>query len=311
MRRSFLWKGEEPEKVSGGHCLVNWPTTCTPRALGGLGILDLERLARALRLRWYWYKWKDDGRPWSRLDIPSDKANKVLFNALTFVTVGKGNKAQFWHSSWINGSSPLNIAPSLYQKSKRKNITVFKALHNNTWITHIYPLQSSVEVHEYVNLWERIHSIDRNEEMDDQITWCWTTNGEYSTKSAYHIQFMRRFKKLAITPIWKATAEPKCKSFAWILLQQKILTANNLAKLGWPHDPLCKLCHVAPETPCKNCSYTSIVWDQIIRWFQLQRLLPISGRNSIYSWWKKCRRQVDREHKGAFDGLILHFWWNI
>jgi hypothetical protein len=34
MRRSFLWKGEEPEKVSGGHCLVNWPTTCAPRDLG-------------------------------------------------------------------------------------------------------------------------------------------------------------------------------------------------------------------------------------------------------------------------------------
>jgi hypothetical protein len=122
------------------------------------------------------------------------------------------------------------------------------------------------------------------------------------------------FQKIGITPIWKATTEPKCKSFAWILLQRKILTANKHAKRGWQHDPLCKLCHVAPETPvhlCKNCSYTSIVWDQIIRWFPLQRLPPISGTNSIYSWWKKCRRQVDREHKGAFDGLILHFWWNI
>jgi hypothetical protein len=109
-------------------------------------------------------------------------------------------------------------------------------------------------------------------------------------------------------------AEPKCKSFAWILLQRKILIANNLAKRGWSHDPLRILCHLAPETPvhlCKNFSYTSIVWDQIIRWFQLQRLPPINGTNSIFSWWKKCRRQVDREHKGAFDGLVLHFWWNI
>jgi hypothetical protein len=41
-----------------------------------------------------------------------------------------------------------------------------------------------------------IHSIDRNEEMDDQITWRWTKNDEYSTKSAYDIQFTGRFKKI-------------------------------------------------------------------------------------------------------------------
>jgi hypothetical protein len=51
------------------------------RAGGGLGILDLERLARALRLRWYWYKWKDNGRPWSSLDIPTDNTDRALFNA--------------------------------------------------------------------------------------------------------------------------------------------------------------------------------------------------------------------------------------
>lgn len=51
MRRSFPWKGKEPERVNGGHCLINWPTVCTPKDLGGLGILDLDLLARPLRLQ--------------------------------------------------------------------------------------------------------------------------------------------------------------------------------------------------------------------------------------------------------------------
>jgi hypothetical protein len=103
LRPNFLWKGEEPNKVSGGHCLVNWPTVCTPKKLGGLGILDLERFVQALRLRWLWFKWKQADRPWTGLHIPCDKTDRDLFDASTVVTVGKGDKASFWNSNWING----------------------------------------------------------------------------------------------------------------------------------------------------------------------------------------------------------------
>jgi hypothetical protein len=51
-RRSFLWRGEDPDKVKGGHCLVNWQVCTRPRKWGGLGIKDLSKFSRALRLRW-------------------------------------------------------------------------------------------------------------------------------------------------------------------------------------------------------------------------------------------------------------------
>ena len=120
MRRSFLWKGEEPEKECGGHCLINWPTVCTPKDMGGLGILDLERLARALRHRWCWFQWKHNSRLWVGLDIPCDKSDRDLFNASTIVTVGKGNKDNFWHSSWVNGAAQINLVPSLFKKIKEE-----------------------------------------------------------------------------------------------------------------------------------------------------------------------------------------------
>lgn len=31
LRRSFLWRGETPDKVYGGHSIINWPTTCQPK----------------------------------------------------------------------------------------------------------------------------------------------------------------------------------------------------------------------------------------------------------------------------------------
>jgi hypothetical protein len=70
----------------------NWPTVCTPKDLGGLGILDLDRFARALRLIWQWHKWKSTYKLWANLDIPWDNTDRDLFNSSTIVRVGRGNK---------------------------------------------------------------------------------------------------------------------------------------------------------------------------------------------------------------------------
>uniref|UniRef100_A0A453T0Q8 Reverse transcriptase zinc-binding domain-containing protein n=1 Tax=Aegilops tauschii subsp. strangulata TaxID=200361 RepID=A0A453T0Q8_AEGTS len=55
-RRRFLWA--QDEDISGGKCKVNWKLVTSLVDRGGLGIPDMERFARALRLRWLWLAWK-------------------------------------------------------------------------------------------------------------------------------------------------------------------------------------------------------------------------------------------------------------
>ena len=81
-----------------------------------------------------------------------------------------------------------------------------------------------------------------------------------------------------------------------------------------PHDPLCKLCNSAPETPahlCKDCPYTSAVWTHVVRWLDLQQLPASTSTSTVYRWWKMCRKVFSKEQKPAFDGLMMYFWQNI
>jgi hypothetical protein len=80
-------------------------------------------------------------------------------------------------------------------------------------VAHISPLITPQEIKEYVALWELVGHTQLQENMEDSIRWRWTTDREYTAKSAYLTQFQGTFSKLKLTHIWKAKAEPKCRFF--------------------------------------------------------------------------------------------------
>lgn len=189
-----------------------------------------------------------------------------------------------------------------------------KALQDNKWISHITPILSRDELKEYVQLWEAVQQIQLDGSREDSIIWRWTADGEYTSKSAYSIQFEGSYTKLRIMPIWKARAEPKCHFFAWTLLHRKILAANNLIKRNWPNDPLCKLCGVEPENPthlCKDCPFSKQVWSVLKTWFGLSAIDIVGDNGSLHGYWRRCRLRIDKPYRRNFDGLMIYFWWNI
>ena len=91
-----------------------------PRDLGGLGVPDLDRFGRALRLRWLWQEWVDDAKPWVGTIVPCNDIDRLLFNSSTTVTIGDGHKAWFWHHALLEREAPRYLAPNLFKLVRRK-----------------------------------------------------------------------------------------------------------------------------------------------------------------------------------------------
>ena len=202
IRRGMLWNCSE--KVSGGKCKVSWDKVCRPKALGGLGILNLGKFSRALRLRWLWFEWTSPEKPWVGTKTLTDYTDKCLFNAATLVTVGDGLKASFWESSWLQGISPRVLAPDIFEASKRKNRNVHDALTDFKWIANLRIDNFTVEhISQFVNLWNLTHDIALTPGTEDTITWTLSATGVYSAKSAYEAQFFGSTPCPFMSVVWE------------------------------------------------------------------------------------------------------------
>ena len=105
--------------------------------MGGLGVPSLDKFATALRLRWLWNEWAEQPKPWVGLGTPCTEADRDLFAAATRVMVGNEDKACFWTSPWLDGLRPMDIAPKIFEISKKKDSSVRKALTDDLWISQV------------------------------------------------------------------------------------------------------------------------------------------------------------------------------
>jgi hypothetical protein len=102
-----------------------------------LGVQNITKFGRALRLRWLWHARKMPNRPWVGTLLPCDEVDRSLFAAATEITLGDGSIAKFWSDHWLSGTTPAEVAPSLYAISMRKNRTMQQALSNDKWLVDL------------------------------------------------------------------------------------------------------------------------------------------------------------------------------
>jgi hypothetical protein len=113
--------------------------------------------------------------------------------------------------------------------SRCKGRMVFTKLQNFNWIRNFRNINTPVLLEDFVMLHMALSSITLSDQPDE-ILWRWMTNGQYTAASAYDCQFEGSMICFPTADVWKASTEPKCKLFVWLVLHNKILTADNMAK---------------------------------------------------------------------------------
>lgn len=190
LERAFLWSGSD--RTTDAKCKVNWEIVC----YGGFGVLNTDKFARALRLRWPWYEWKEPAKLWVGMGSPCDEDDLDFFYASTTIIVGNGAKTPFWDSPYLLGRKPKDIAPLIHDASTRKNWRVREVVQDNAWIFKISPsplfsLSTSANSSPCGRLSNVFHLDDHTE---DDIVWKLAESGHYSAASVYRVQFLGRRK---------------------------------------------------------------------------------------------------------------------
>jgi len=74
-------------------------------------------------------------------------------------------------------------------------------------------MTTAQEMAEFIILWELVQGVQLSDETDS-ITWRWTADGSYTTKSAYKMQLQGTYSDGSQHKVWKAFDEGKVKFFA-------------------------------------------------------------------------------------------------
>jgi hypothetical protein len=113
--------------------------------------------------------------------------------------------------------------------------------------------------------------------------------------------------------IWKAKTESKHRFFAWLMVQNKILTADIMLVRNWPCNPICSLCDQEFETAdhtCLNCVFAQEVWVQVSAWTDGTVSVPQRSLN-LETWWENEMRDLSSKQKKDRAAILIYTTWNI
>jgi hypothetical protein len=129
------------------------------------------------------------------------------------------------------------------------------------------------------------------------------------------MQFLGHTKSTMLALVWKPWAPPKCKTFAWLIIQNRVWTADRLERRGWQNCRRCKLYNQVQESTSHllfKCRFTIGVWSKVKQWLGLHDVDPSSWHafRNIKEWWMEAIHK-QWQSKKVMTSLGMLVSWEI
>lgn len=162
---------------------------------------------------------------------------------------------------------------------------------------------------EYLHLWTETTRIQLNPDVHDSIAWSREKDGFFSTRTAYDATFWGREVGPTIEFTWRSRAPLRCRFFAWLALQNKCWTSDQLARCGLDHQERCPFYNQEEETInhlILDCMFARGVWTVVCG--AVGKPEWALRRGESISQWCTDKCGTERGKKDARAILTLVVW---
>lgn len=95
---------------------------------------------------------------------------------------------------------------------------------------------------EYRKLVQMLHGVTMEQGRQDVACWRWNRQGAFTVKSCYKALEGRSLLVNNLHNMWTIRAPMRVMVFTWLMLQDRVLTVDNLMRRGWSMVNMCYMC---------------------------------------------------------------------